>query len=281
VTRRRRERPGGRRLRCGDGAWRDPTSRRREPGGRTAIRNGAVPSDHPAGRAADVSRPRARLRNGRSGSVPGKPVADSSQRPLPLTQEVVIRATPKTRKRRCSAVCEALCRTRTDDPSLPWQSGQGPTAAIERESLHTSRTGHCRRRQRSAPLGTLRYPPGTRPPAWFFGRPAASVLWVVAPRRRSRPAIRRHDLNQPRPRITTGRRGHGLVGLGGLGYFSRFSSPTTSSLPGQGGLRNQSNIMARLARRAPCCRPRVAAWRQRGASPPVGRRASSTTPSGC
>jgi hypothetical protein len=123
-------------------------------------------------------------------------------------------------------------RTRDDD-AFTVRLIKWPVASLERESLHTTRTGHCRRRQRSAPLGTLRYPPGTRPPAWFFGRPAASVLWVnidgrwllpVAPRasqrrRRSRPAIHRHDVHQPRPRVTTGRRGHGLVGLGGPGLL--------------------------------------------------------------
>src|SRR4051794_15644403 len=54
-----------------------------------------------------------------------------------------------------------------------------PLASLE--CLHTTRTGHCARRQRSAPLGTLRYPPGTRPPAWFFGRPAGQ--WLVGQHR--------------------------------------------------------------------------------------------------
>jgi hypothetical protein len=45
-------------------------------------------------------------------------LSDISRRPLPLHQEVVIRAGPETRKPRCSAASEALCRTRTGDPFL-------------------------------------------------------------------------------------------------------------------------------------------------------------------
>jgi hypothetical protein len=49
----------------------------------------------------------------------GRPrLAGLNRRPPPLGPEVVIRAAPKTRKPHCSAVFEALCRTRTGDPFL-------------------------------------------------------------------------------------------------------------------------------------------------------------------
>jgi hypothetical protein len=50
------------------------------------------------------------------------PVSAPNRRPLPLSLEVVNRAAPETRKPRCSAVCEALCRTRTGDPFLTIES---------------------------------------------------------------------------------------------------------------------------------------------------------------
>jgi hypothetical protein len=73
----------------------------------------------------------------------------------------------------------------------------------------------------------------------------------------------------------------GLRAGWGSAVFACSRPSSRTKLSGWGGLRNRSNIMPPLARRAPSRRPRVAAWPRRGASPRVGRRASSRTPTGC
>jgi hypothetical protein len=84
-------------------------------------------------------------------------------RPLPLSLEVVVRAAPETKKPRCSAVSEALCRTRTGDPFLTMAVGLVTgTPPEEPKYLHTLANGAPRApaAQRSVQRAALpaRYP---------------------------------------------------------------------------------------------------------------------------
>jgi hypothetical protein len=64
------------------------------------------------------------------------------RRPLRLSLEVVTRAAPSIRKPRCSAVSEALCRTRTGDPFLTMAVRPGRPASCEGpKRLHSRKSG--------------------------------------------------------------------------------------------------------------------------------------------
>ena len=85
----------------------------------TAVNNRAARTVGPAGR---VPRGYLRFKTRRCREAQERGAAPISGHARPLLarklSEVVIRAAPKTRKPRCGAVSEALCRTRTGDPFL-------------------------------------------------------------------------------------------------------------------------------------------------------------------
>ena len=90
------------------------------------------------------------------------PTLASTGDPLYI-KEVVIRAAPKTRKPRCSAVSEALCRTRTGDPFLTMAVRLCRGCPPDGQSRCTGRESGCRTApQRSARFDAVRYPLGTR-----------------------------------------------------------------------------------------------------------------------
>jgi hypothetical protein len=85
----------------------------------TGVVHEALPTGYPAARRTGAL-PRAATRCEAPTPREEAPchVLASNRRPLPLSLEVVTQAAPRTRKPRCSAVSEALCRTRTGDPFL-------------------------------------------------------------------------------------------------------------------------------------------------------------------
>ena len=175
----------------------------------------AVPTEYPAGPPWRMIASRTTAARP---AIPRSPddVATLAWTGDPLcVKEVVSRSTPRTREPRRSAVCEALCRTRTGDPFL--------TMAVppSRRILQTDKTAVQRRIASPwQPVATgtfrhVRYPLGTR-----------ALDWVPRTRRRRRhrgrsPARAAPDRSalSDRPRMSC--------------WTSRFRRDQQPSLPGR------------------------------------------------
>ena len=90
-------------------------------------------------------------------AMPSRPAIPSTAR------EVVTQFVPKTRKPRCGAVLEALCRTRTGDPFLTMAAGRRTGLRSASKSACTRRESHARRhpaRERTSCISGTHWVPG-------------------------------------------------------------------------------------------------------------------------
>ena len=164
----------------------------------TVVLDEAVPTGYPAGDEPTMLSKRPTMT---SGAAPG---SDGRHRVGlgPVTTSVVRgsghQTGPETRKPRCSAVSEALCRTRTGDPFLTMAVRPCLEAFSSGRSGCKIRESGCRSRlQRSARFDTRRYPLGTRARTAFGARvlfaTAGSVASGAAKPARRTPPCRQID----------------------------------------------------------------------------------------
>jgi hypothetical protein len=171
------------------------TRRRRELGARKAIRDGAVPSGYPAGRAADDAAVHTTAkRRGERGLFRESPLLTRVSDPFRSRRKWSPEPLPKRENRAVVRFVKPSAGLEPATPSLPWRSG------CSRDPVQQAKVPGHARKWRSADTSSAQHRSAPSVTHWVPGRavtgsaPAAVLMWAE-----------RRDLNlRPPPRPPAG-----------------------------------------------------------------------------